>query len=175
MIFIPIIGSRKKKVEVYLDKEGKEEELVVVFAGRGDDLIDLDTTCVHKALSTRGRIVIRGILRDRAVARVKGLVKMEKEAQKSDGFLEEKVLLIGDKAKVETSPNLEIKADDVRAGHAAATGMLDEEQLFYLRSRGLSEEEATLVLIGGFIDQVAKNPGKKVASGLRKVKAYALG
>ena len=176
MIFLPIIGSRTEKIEVPLEREGEEEELLVVFAGRGEDRIDLDLTMVHKTPSTRGRVTVRGILRDRAHAKIRGLIKVEKAAQKSDGFLEERTLLIGEKAQVEVYPYLEIKADDVRVSHAAAMGMVEEDQLFYLRSRGLSESEALALLIEGFLDQTIAGRGdKQVASELEGVKAYALG
>lgn len=176
MIFVPVIGSKTRKVEVSLNKEGKEEELVVVFAGRGDDRIDLDLSSVHRAPATRGRITVRGILRDRAFARVKGLIRIEKSAQKSEDFLEERTLLLGEGTRVEVFPYLEIEADDVRAFHAVATGMVDQEQLFYLRSRGLSEKQATDLLVEGFLEGlVAEQHDKKLASELEKVKAYALG
>lgn len=174
-VFVPVVGTTQKKINLRLDQSGESQELIVVFAGKDHDLIDLDLTSLHKAPSTYGKIIVRGILRDQAVAKVRGMIKIEKKAQKSDGFLEERTILVGEAAKVETSPNLEIKADDVRAGHAAATGMINEEQMFYLRSRGLTEVQATSVLIEGFLEQVAKNRGNKVASGIEEVKNYALG
>ncbi len=176
MIFVPIKGSKTKKIEILLAKEGQEEQLVVIFAGRGDDRIDLDLSSVHQAPSTRGRITVRGVLRDHASARVKGLIRIEKRAQKSEDFLEERTLLLGEGARVEVLPYLEIEADDVRASHAVATGMVDQEQLFYLRSRGLSEKQATDLLVGGFLEGlVAEQQNKKLASELEKVKVYALG
>lgn len=173
MIFVPVVGSRIEKIELPLEKEGQEEELVVVFAGRGEDVIDLDLAVVHQAPSTKCRVIVRGVLLDQASAKIKGLIRIAKVAQKSDGFLEERTLLVGDRAKVEAQPYLEIEADDVRASHAASEGMVDAEQLFYLRSRGLSEDQALALLIGGFLDQaVANKTDERVASKLEEVKAY---
>lgn len=173
MIFIPVLGSTTKKVEVRLDRVGKEEQLMVVFAGRGDDRIDLDLSFIHRAPATRGRIVVRGILCDRASARVKGLIKIEKRAQRSEDFLEERTLLLDEGARMEVFPYLEIEADDVRASHAVATGMIDQDQLFYLRSRGLPEKQATNLLAAGFLDGlVADQRDKKIASEVERVKAY---
>ncbi len=183
MIFVPVLGSKSKKVEVVLDKEGQEEKLLVVFAGKGKDVIDLDLSVVHKSASTRGRIIVRGILLDSAFARIKGLIKIEKNAQKSEDFLEEKALLVGKDSKVETYPYLEIEADDVRASHGATVGVVDEEQLFYLRSRGLTKSKAVELIIEGFLDgvlddlggDVAQHGKKQLLSKLEEVKSYALG
>ncbi len=175
MIFIPVVGSTIKKVEVQLDRIGKEDQLMVIFAGRGNDQIDLDLSCIHRAPATRGRITVRGILRDQAFARVRGLIKIEKRAQRSEDFLEERTLLLDEGARVEVLPYLEIEADDVRASHAVATGMVDQDQLFYLRSRGISEKQATNLLVVGFLDGlVADQRDKKLASEVERVKEYAL-
>lgn len=177
MIFVPIVGSRIEKIELPLEKEGMEEKLIVIFAGKGEDVIDLDLAVVHKAPSTKCLMIVRGVLLDQASAKIKGLIRIDKAAQKSDGFLEERTLLVGDRAKVEAKPYLEIEADDVRASHAASEGMVDAEQLFYLRSRGLSEKQALALLIEGFLHQVllgkfADKPAKNVVSKLEEVKAY---
>ncbi|MDP1710527.1 MAG: SufD family Fe-S cluster assembly protein, partial [candidate division WWE3 bacterium] len=126
MIFVPIKGSKTKKIEVLLAKEGQEEQLVVIFAGKGGDRIDLDLFAIHKARQTKGRVTIRGVLRDRATARVRGMIKIEKSAQGADGFLEGKTLLLGKDAQVEVLPYLEIEADEVRASHAASSSGLDD-------------------------------------------------
>ncbi|NIT04532.1 hypothetical protein GTO10_06595 [Candidatus Saccharibacteria bacterium] len=181
MIFAAIAGKRTEKIEVPLAKEGEAEELVVVFAARGKDVVDLDLSTVHTAPSTKGRIIVRGVVFDDASARIKGLIRMEKKAIKSDDFFEGRALVFGKGAKVETFPYLEIEADDVRASHAATVGVVDEEQLFYLTSRGISEKQARDLIVGGFLEGVLGTPnlasikGKKVISDLEKVKNYALG
>ena len=88
MIFVPVTGSKTEKVEVLLDHPGEEQELVVIFAGRGDDIIDLDLANIHKAPSTQGKITIRGVLLGNSRARVRGMIKIEKGAPKSQDFLE---------------------------------------------------------------------------------------
>jgi len=183
MIFVPIFGSKTKKVELVLDKEGEEKKLLVVFAGKGEDVIDLDLSSIHKSPSTKGRVIVRGILKDSSYARIRGLIKIEKDAQMSEDFLEEKTLLIGKESKVETFPYLEIEADDVRASHAATISVVDEEQLFYLRSRGLKRSQATELIIEGFLqgvldefdEDVSEGEKKQLQLRLEKVKSYALG
>ncbi|MEX0806266.1 MAG: SufD family Fe-S cluster assembly protein [Patescibacteria group bacterium] len=175
MIFVPVMGSKNKKVEVSLDRVGKEEQLVVVFAGKDNDRIDLDLSMIHLKPRTKGRITVKGILRDRATARIRGLVKIEKGAQGADDFLEERTLLLGQEARVESFPYLEIEADDVRASHAATSSPVDEGQLFYLRSRGLSQSEAERLLVAGFLrPAVAEVGDKRLGSKLEKIINYAL-
>jgi len=177
VIFVPIIGTKTKKVTLLLDKRGKEEEMVVVFAGKGKDEIDLDLSSVHSAPSTRGKITVKGVLQDEARARIKGLIKIKKGAPGSRDFLEERTILLGKESTVETVPDLEIEENDVSASHAASTARVGEEELFYLKSRGIGEKEARRLMVEGFLASalpVEGNPGKAVVSKLKKVQEYAL-
>jgi len=175
MILVPVSGNTNRKIVLRLNRVGKEEELVIVFAGKGDDRIDLDVSAIHSAPKTKGRVTLRGVLRDRASARVRGLIRINKGAQGSDDFLEERTLLLGKGARIEALPYLEIEADEVRASHAATSSTVDEEQLFYLRSRGLNQAEAERLLITGFLRKaVAGEEDKKLGSKLEKVISYAL-
>ncbi|OGC62370.1 hypothetical protein A2890_02915 [candidate division WWE3 bacterium RIFCSPLOWO2_01_FULL_53_14] len=172
---VPVLGNSKRKVSLNLNRIGKEEELIVVFAGKGDDRIDLDLSAIHTAPKTRGRITVRGVLRDRASAKVRGLIKIARRAQGADDFLEERTLILGKDARIEALPYLEIEADEVRASHAATSSAVDEEQLFYLRSRGLNQAAAERLLVTGFLRQaVAGEEDKKIGSKIEKVINYAL-
>src|SRR3990172_697565 len=116
MILVPILGTTNRKIVLRLNRVGKEEELVIVFAGKGDDRIDLDVSAIHTAPKTRGRVTVRGVLRDRATARVSGLIKIKKKAQGSDDFLEERTLLLGKEARIEALPDLRIGIKNIRYG-----------------------------------------------------------
>ncbi|GMR19160.1 MAG: hypothetical protein BMS9Abin34_288 [Patescibacteria group bacterium] len=176
MIFIFIAGSKSEEVKISLNKEGKREELMVIFAGRGNDVIDINLAFIHEAPATQGRIIVRGVLRDQSSAKIKGLIRINKGARESEGFLEQRTLLVGERSKVENLPYLEIENHDVKASHAVTVGAVNQEQMFYLRSRGLSEKEALALLIEGFLGQaVAGERGNQVGSKLEEVKAYALG
>lgn len=180
MIFVPITGSKTKKIAALLNKKGQEEHLVVVFAGRGDDVIDLDLSSVHEAPDTHGKVTVRGVLREGARARVRGMIKIKKGAPRSRDFLEERTLLLGEDSRVEAVPELEIEEEDVTASHAASSGVVSEEDLFYLRSRGISREQALDLIIDGFLSQAVSGlefegeEGKRVVSKLDRVKKYAL-
>ncbi len=83
-----------------------------------------------------------------------GKVHVHKPAQKTDGYQLSNAILLSDSAEMDTKPELEIYADDVKCSHGATTGQLDEEPMFYLRSRGLQEKEARLLLVQAFVDEV---------------------
>ena len=115
-----------------------------------------DTTILieHTAPHCRSNQFYRTILDDSARGVFQGKVHVHKIAQKTDGYQLSNAILLSEKAEMDTKPELEIYADDVRCSHGATTGQLDEEPVFYLRSRGLSEKEARELLIQAFVDEV---------------------
>lgn len=117
----------------------------------GDTTILMEHTAPH-CLSNQ---FYRTILDDAARGVFQGKVHVHKAAQKTDGYQLANTLLLSPKAEMDTKPELEIYADDVKCSHGATTGQLDEEPLFYLRSRGLNEGEARMLLIQAFVDEVA--------------------
>ena len=95
------------------------------------------------------------MLRDRATAVWSGMIKVDPGAQRTDAFQESRNLLLTDGAHADAIPGLEIEANDVRCTHAATVARLDEDQLFYLQSRGLNRAEAERLLVGGFLEVIA--------------------
>ena len=143
-------GSVSKSLDVILDKEGSSVEILGVYAGLSSEKIDLTVNVIHKAFNTKSLTQIRGVLKDSSSSLFKGVIKIEKKAQKTDSYLDHDVLILGDKARNESQPMLEIEADDVKATHGATTGRISEEEIFYLMSRGLSREEAVKIILEGF-------------------------
>ena len=115
-----------------------------------------DTTIVmeHTAPHCVSNQFYRTILDDAARGVFQGKVHVHQAAQKTDGYQLANTLLLSPKAEMDTKPELEIYADDVKCSHGSTTGQLDEEPLFYLRSRGLTEPEARMLLIQAFVDEV---------------------
>ena len=115
-----------------------------------------DTTILmeHEAPHCVSNQFYRTILDDAARGVFQGKVHVHQAAQKTDGYQLSNTLLLSPKAEMDTKPELEIYADDVKCSHGATTGQLDEEPLFYLRSRGLSESAARMLLIQAFVDEV---------------------
>jgi Fe-S cluster assembly protein SufD len=115
-----------------------------------------DTTILinHRAAHCNSNQFYRSLLTDEAHGVFQGKVHVFEGAQKTDGYQLSNAILLSDKAVMDTKPELEIYADDVKCSHGATTGQMNEEPLFYLRSRGLSEKEARLLLIRAFVDEV---------------------
>ena len=131
-----------------------------------------DTTILmeHAAPHCRSNQFYRTILADESRGVFQGKVHVHKVAQKTDGYQLSNTLLLSPKAEMDTKPELEIYADDVKCSHGATTGQLDEEPLFYLRSRGLTEKEARLLLIQAFVDEVAdKIADDKVKNSIKEM------
>ena len=140
---------------VRLVGDGASVRLVGIFLGKGQKEITFNTTVIHESLHTTSRTELRGVFFDRAFFNNDGLITITKGAKGADGFFRSKILLFGD-AKGRSVPSLEIEENEVKAGHASTVGRPDEQQLFYLRSRGLSEQEAERLIISGFFDPVLK-------------------
>jgi Fe-S cluster assembly protein SufD len=115
-----------------------------------------DTTIVieHKAPHCQSNQFYRSLLDDHARGVFQGKVHVYQEAQKTDGYQMSNAILLSKDAEMDTKPELEIYADDVKCSHGATTGQMDEGPLFYLRTRGLSEAEARFLLATAFIDEI---------------------
>ncbi|HSV95278.1 MAG TPA: SufD family Fe-S cluster assembly protein [Spirochaetia bacterium] len=142
----------KHEIKLQLSKEGEKLEWLGVIEARDAGDYELNLVIAHLALNTFGRVVIKGIAENGARVRVKGLVKIAKQAQETDSFLSMKILLLDKKSSATAEPELEIEANRVKASHSASVGKIDEEQLFYLKSRGVGEMEAKNMIIKGFLD-----------------------
>lgn len=119
-------------------------------AQHGDTTILMEHTAPH-CVSNQ---FYRTILDDAARGVFQGKVHVHQAAQKTDGYQLANTILLSPKAEMDTKPELEIYADDVKCSHGTTTGALDEEPLFYLRSRGLSESAARMLLMQAFVDEV---------------------
>lgn len=139
------------KHEAFLEKPGTELRDVQIAFGTGTQHFDLTSYARHISPYTKSDIVMRGVLQDKARAILYGLVDIEKDAHDSDSFLSEHAMLLNPGARANAIPSLQIKNANVRAGHGATVGQIDEEQIFYLMTRGLSESEARKIIVEGFL------------------------
>lgn len=141
---------------VYLTGEGaKAEILSVAFAGTGQHQ-DAGAKVIHVSPKTSSRITSKSISKDKGVASYRGMVKVHKNAHDCKVSVECDALLIGKDARSDTYPTMEIDNDQVRIEHEARVSKVAEEQLFYLTSRGLTEDEARLLIVNGFIEPFTK-------------------
>jgi Fe-S cluster assembly protein SufD len=152
----------RHNLQARLNDENVETLLYGLYLTRGDQLVDNHTAIHHDQPNCRSWEVYKGILDDHSRAVFNGKVFVRPEAQKTDAKQTNRNLLLSDAARVDTKPQLEIFADDVKCTHGATVGRLDDLALFYARSRGVPAREAERLLTYAFaaevIGEVALDP-----------------
>jgi len=152
------LGSKltMKYPSTYLLGEGAHGEVLsMAFAGKGQHQ-DAGGKAIHFAPNTSSKITSKSISKSGGRTSYRGLLKVYKEAEGSRSNVVCDALLLDDTSRSDTYPYIEIDAEDVTVGHEASVSKVGEEQLFYLMSRGLSEEEATTMVVSGFIEPLVK-------------------
>ena len=150
------LGGAWSRLDIHtrLTAEGADTSLQGLYAVNGRQHIDNHTRVDHAAPRTISREFYRGILDGHGRAVFNGKVIVGTHAVKTDAAQANHNLILSRHAEIDTKPELEIYADDVKCSHGATIGQLDEDQLFYLRSRGLGLDEARQLLIGAFAEQL---------------------
>jgi Fe-S cluster assembly protein SufB len=165
------LGSQltMKYPAVYLMEPGARGEILsIAFASAGQHQ-DAGAKIVHVAPHTSGRIVSKSISKNGGRASYRGLVKVEPGARKSKSSVVCDALILDDKSRSDTYPYIEIEEQDVSIGHEASVSKIGEEQLFYLMSRGLTEAEASTMIVGGFIEPLVKELPMEYAVEMNKL------
>jgi len=144
----------RTEIRTRLDGPGAHTSLHGLYLGQRNQVHDHFTTIDHAAPHTTSEELYKGILGDRSKGIFCGRVEVRPDAQKIDAQQTNRALLMSDSAAVHTRPQLEIYADDVRCSHGASIGQLDADALFYLRARGVGEEEARALLMRAFVADV---------------------
>jgi Fe-S cluster assembly protein SufD len=149
-------GSKKGKVRIQNDLAGPgaTSRVTGAYFVDGDQHLDYDTFQEHIAPSTTSDFAFKGALRDESTAVWRGMIRVEKDAQKTNAYQENRNLMLSEKAHADSIPGLEILANDVRCTHGATLGQVDREQLFYLMARGLPRFEAERLIVRGFFQDV---------------------
>ena len=146
----------RNDINANVDGENIECNLYGLYLGNKNQQIDHHTFIEHTKPNSVSNELYKGILDDNAKGIFSGKILVQKEAQKTNAFQSNKSVLLSSKATSNSKPQLEIYADDVKCSHGATVGKLDEEALFYIRSRGVPLELARSMLIRAFIDDVVK-------------------
>ena len=149
-------GSKKGKVRIQNDLAGPgaTSRVTGAYFSDGTQHLDYDTFQEHMAPSTTSDFAFKGALRDESTCVWRGMIRVERDAQKTNAYQENRNLLLSEKAHADAIPGLEILANDVRCTHAATIGQVDREELFYLMSRGLSKAEAERLIVRGFFSEI---------------------
>lgn len=150
------LGGRLSRhdISVVMDHEGAETFVDGLYMVGPDQHTDTHSVIDHKQPHCNSRQLYKGILDGNARAVFNGKIFVREGAQKTDAMQTNKNLLLSDKARVDTKPQLEIYADDVKCAHGAAVGQIDPEELFYLETRGITPELGRSLLTYGFAEEV---------------------
>lgn len=164
-----IIIDKPGNYVVELAAEGVEVQILGLFIGKNSDEFVVRTKQIHSAPNTKSDLLIKSVLFDKSRLDYDGLIKIEKNAQKSDAYQRNENLIMSKEVKIDTKPELEILANDVRCTHGATIGKIDAEQLFYLTSRGISKKTAEKLIIEGFLEGVLERISEeKLKESIRK-------
>ncbi len=150
------LGSRLAKVNqhVALVGEGAESQVNGVLFTEGRQHLSYHTLQHHVAPHCRSDFLYKSALQDRSRTVWRGMIKVDRSAQKTDGYQRNDNLLLSNQARADAIPGLEIEADDVRCTHGSTTGKVDEELIFYAQCRGFTRKEASRMIVTGFFQQV---------------------
>jgi Fe-S cluster assembly protein SufD len=150
------LGSRLSQVaqDVALVGRGADAQVNGVMFTEGRQHLVYNTLQHHEAPSCKSDLLYKGALQDKSRLVWRGMIKVDKAAQKTDGYQRNDNLMLSNEARADSIPGLEIEADDVRCTHGATSGRVDAEQIFYAQARGLSADEAARLVVAGFFQQV---------------------
>jgi Fe-S cluster assembly protein SufD len=155
--------------EARLGGQGSESDQLAVYFGDGEQMLDFRTLQDHDAPSTHSDLLFKGAVEDTARSVYSGLVRLRKPAQKARAYQTNRNLVLTEGASAESIPNLEIEANDVKCSHASTVGPIDDDQLYYLESRGIAPDEAERLIVLGFFDDVfSRLPVGALTQGLRR-------
>lgn len=145
------------RLEILLNGEGADALFKGLFAGSGEARADHRTYQAHNAPRCRSELMMKTLLAGRAHSVYQGTISVPRQSQKTDAYQQCRNLLLNKEARADAMPKLEIIADDVRCTHGASMGSLNDEQLFYMQTRGLTRRQATVVIASGFAEEIIRH------------------
>jgi Fe-S cluster assembly protein SufD len=147
-------GLVRNNLSIAVDGQNSETNLSGAYVLRGKQHVDNHTVVDHKVAHCVSNELYKGVMDENSTAVFNGKVFVRKDAQKINAFQSNGNVLLSDNATINSKPELEIYADDVKCSHGSTTGQLDEEAVFYLRARGISEKSARALMVAAFIGEV---------------------
>ncbi|MBD3327819.1 hypothetical protein GF340_00785, partial [Candidatus Peregrinibacteria bacterium] len=151
LVLFPGASINNGELEIVLNGENACVKVFGFVYGKNKESFDLKVKINHEAFHCKSRIDIRSVLFNSAEVNFEGIIKIPKKGEFADTYLNHKGLALSDGAKCRSIPSLEVLASQVKAGHSAAIGKIDENLLFYMLSRGLNEKEAIKMYTEGFL------------------------
>lgn len=160
----------RSRVESVMKEDGASSENVEVVFGAGTQHFDAVSNITHDGANTSGHAISKSVVKDQARSLFKGMIRINKNAKNSRAYLAEHGMILGKDARADAIPGLEIETNEVKATHSASVAQINDEQIFYLMARGLSEDDAKKLIIVGFFEPVIERiPVHDVAKRIRRI------
>ncbi len=153
---LPSADIIRNNLHLSLNDKETETHLFGLYLGAGKQLIDTHSLVNHKMPHCNSNEIYKGVLTENSTGIFNGKIYVQQDAQKTNAFQQNNNLLLSDKASVNSKPQLEIFADDVKCSHGSTVGQLSREAMFYLQSRGIGEEKARALLVNAFLFDVTE-------------------
>lgn len=145
----------------HLRAPGGRSDMLAVCVADGTQEFDQRTLQIHEVPNTASDLLYKNALDEKARTIFAGLIRVNPGAHKTDAYQKVRNLLLSDEAEAISAPGLEIEADDVRCTHGATSGQIEEEELFYMRSRGIRKKQAQRLIVHGFLQEVINRVGNE--------------
>ena len=151
-----LLGSSISRSRMNLEMTGRGStvEGFEVFFCNGKQRFDLESNLIHNSQDTTAALHARGVLKDQSQSIFKGMIKINHVAKNASSYLAHHAMLLDKGARSDGIPGLDIETNEVKATHSASVAQVDEDQVFYLRARGLPEDEAKKMIVLGFFEPV---------------------
>ncbi len=177
VLFVNTVGVTDVSVTVTLVGIGASVKIIGIVIGKKDSRIKFHTMQIHEAQETTSDLLVKTVLSGHAAFLYDGGIRVDHTAQKTDAYQRNENLLLSDHAYAESKPSLEILANDVRCTHGATVGPINEDQLWYLTSRGISKKQAVHMIAKGFIESaldrmIDKDAKRGIISLWRNIRMY---
>jgi Fe-S cluster assembly protein SufD len=144
----------KQTLDIITAEQGSDMRHTGLYITQGNEHLDLFTTDLHEQGNTTGDTVWKGALTGESRASYEGLIHIVKDAQDTDTYLQTHSMLLSPRAKGDAIPSLIVETDNVKASHGGTVGEIDEDQVFYMMSRGISRPDAVRILVEGYFEEV---------------------
>ena len=162
--YIGMFGSllSRYKTDSIMKGPGASSEDVEIVFGIGKQSFDVTSNLVHSGPHTRGRVLVKSVLKDSSKSLFKGMIKIDKQGRGTESYLAGHAILLDRGAKSDAIPGLEIETNEVKATHSASVAQMDENQIYYLTTRGLNREGAKREIVSGFLEPLSRKMGPTI-------------
>ncbi|TLY08765.1 MAG: SufD family Fe-S cluster assembly protein [Thaumarchaeota archaeon] len=162
--YIGMFGSllSRYKTDSIMKGAGASAEDVEIIFGVGNQSFDVMSNLIHHGQYSRGRVLVKSVLKDTSKSLFKGMIKIGKDGKGAESYLAGHAILLDKGSKSDSIPGLEIETNEVKATHSASVAQIDENQIYYLSTRGLTREGAKREIVSGFLEPLSRKMGPSI-------------